>query len=118
VAKRLGLEGVVSIAFTLLADGSISNPQVLYSDSRYFDSGALRTLDSMRCTVPADWHATGRDLRRIVLTFWFEYRPCERRPPLGLADGYSVTVCASAVRGATPQRAREGLEGARLHPEG
>lgn len=45
IAQRRGIEGIVTVAFTIAADGSVRNPQVISADpSNVFDDAAIAAI--------------------------------------------------------------------------
>jgi TonB family protein len=108
-AKRSGLEGVVSVAFSIDERGRIVNPSILYSDADVFSAKALRLLSVAHFAVPADWHSSGKDYDRYLFSIRFELLPlCGQLPHFELTDE-TLDVCGSRIPGSTPHRATEGL---------
>ncbi len=114
-AKRLGLEGVVSIAFNIDPEGHVREPTLLYSDAKVFSEAVERLLRGARFAVPADWHETRQDLGRYTLSVRFELEPCGHLAYFELTDS-TVDVCGSRIPGSTPHQATEGLTSHTLDP--
>jgi len=95
-AKRRGLEGVVSIAFSIDGKGRVVNPAVLYSDTDDFSAKALRLLSVARFAVPSDWEGSGKHDVRYLISIRFQLKPCGHPRDFQLQD-LSIDICGSRL---------------------
>lgn len=109
-AKRVRVYGVVSVAFSVDARGSVIKRAIVYSDSDKLNFGALAVAGSLRYNVPDDWTTRGGEVFRYILNISFELSPCE--PPFTryYFDEPWLTVCGMRDNEFATVRGEEGIQ--------
>ena len=94
-AVALDMNGRVSLAYSVGADGRAQHIALIESAGRLLDERAIDELNHSRFAVPSDWKITGGPSHRYRFGVIFNLRGKERVPPF---DVKQTTVEITATR--------------------
>jgi TonB family protein len=92
MAKQVGLEGKVLVAFDIAADGSVAHSSIIFADEGGFEGVAKEYLAGLQFVVPSNWANSPARYQRYHLGFVF----CI--PPSSLAATFEVAASPVTIK--------------------